>query len=620
MADYSDIRGYRVKYLSSDPTLNESTEGQVWYNSTSGTLKSLVQIKAWSSGGNASVARYQVGSSTASQNAGLVFGGRNTPTYNNTDNEEYSGYAWSTGGTLNTGRSALQNSSIGSQTAGLAIGGYQNPPFVRQTAVEEYDGSTWTSVTGYPVGITSVGASGTQTSGLVFGGFSTANQSATNEYNGSAWTAGGNLGTARYAIAGTGIQTATVAWGGSNGSPLQSTEEYDGTSWASSNDYLIPQSQAVGSAGIQTSALAFGGVSATITDVVNKTFNYDGTNWTTSSATLGTARATGGSGGTANAALFAKGDTGPTAGLTATEEYNSSINSITQASWASGGNVNTPAISYPGGAGIQTAGLKFGGRGTPPTLVATEEYDGATWTNGGNMGTGRYNVKGSGTQTSALGAGGYRFPTAPTGPQSATEEYDGSTWTAGGALTAGNNEGGMCGTQTASVFAGGAEPGGRTDKTQYYDGTSWTTQGGTLPTGINSHALVGSQTSALFFGGDTGGPTGAQSGAFTWNGTSWTTETPLPFTMSGVNGMGIQTNAVGVYAGPAAGPNGPTAVTQWNGTGWVSITSSPTSRQKGLSVSSNSFGGVGCGSTAAGTFDEFTEGSETATASTLTTS
>jgi hypothetical protein len=50
MANYSDIRGYRVKYLASDPTLNTSTEGQVWYNSTEGVLKSLVQIKAWSAG------------------------------------------------------------------------------------------------------------------------------------------------------------------------------------------------------------------------------------------------------------------------------------------------------------------------------------------------------------------------------------------------------------------------------------------------------------------------------------------------------------------------------------------------------------------------------------------
>jgi hypothetical protein len=57
MTAYSDIRGYRVKYLASDPTLNTSTEGQVWYNSTEGVLKSLVQIKAWSAGGNMGTAR-----------------------------------------------------------------------------------------------------------------------------------------------------------------------------------------------------------------------------------------------------------------------------------------------------------------------------------------------------------------------------------------------------------------------------------------------------------------------------------------------------------------------------------------------------------------------------------
>ena len=57
MTEYSGIRGTRVKYLSSDPTLNTSTEGQVWYKSTEGTLKSLVQIKAWSSGGILATAR-----------------------------------------------------------------------------------------------------------------------------------------------------------------------------------------------------------------------------------------------------------------------------------------------------------------------------------------------------------------------------------------------------------------------------------------------------------------------------------------------------------------------------------------------------------------------------------
>jgi len=51
MADYADIYGKRIKELSADPTLDSSYEGQVWYNSTTGVLRSLIQIKATSSGG-----------------------------------------------------------------------------------------------------------------------------------------------------------------------------------------------------------------------------------------------------------------------------------------------------------------------------------------------------------------------------------------------------------------------------------------------------------------------------------------------------------------------------------------------------------------------------------------
>jgi hypothetical protein len=51
MTTYNELAGLRVNYLGSDPTLNTGNEGQVWYNSTTGTLRSLVQLKAWSSAG-----------------------------------------------------------------------------------------------------------------------------------------------------------------------------------------------------------------------------------------------------------------------------------------------------------------------------------------------------------------------------------------------------------------------------------------------------------------------------------------------------------------------------------------------------------------------------------------
>jgi hypothetical protein len=55
-----------------------------------------------------------------------------------------------------------------------------------------------------------------------------------------------------------------------------------------------------------------------------------------------------------------------------------------------------------GGAGTQTAGLAFGGIYTRSTN-ATEEYDGTSWTAGGNLNTARRSLAGAGTQTAGLG-------------------------------------------------------------------------------------------------------------------------------------------------------------------------------------------------------------------------
>ena len=47
MATYEEIFGKRVEVLDADPTLTTAYEGQVWYNSTTGTLKSVVASAAW---------------------------------------------------------------------------------------------------------------------------------------------------------------------------------------------------------------------------------------------------------------------------------------------------------------------------------------------------------------------------------------------------------------------------------------------------------------------------------------------------------------------------------------------------------------------------------------------
>ena len=101
--------------------------------------------------------------------------------------------------------------------------------------------------------------------------------------------------------------------------------------------------------------------------------------------------------------------------------------------WATGGSMNTgrrelgAANQAPG----HSAGLIFGGYKSPagPTN-ATEEYNGTSWTSSNNMTTSRQRLAGAGIQTAGLAFGGGYPPTA----HSETEEYDGSSWTNGGGL------------------------------------------------------------------------------------------------------------------------------------------------------------------------------------------
>ena len=137
MTTYKEIFGKYVKNYSSDPTAD--AEGQVWYNTTSGTFKSVVASAAWSSGSPLITAGHGIGvGSGGTQIAGLAFGGITTVVVNNT--EEYDGSAWTAGGNLITAREGP--AGAGTQTAGLAIGGKTT---VAVGNTEEYDGSTRTA-------------------------------------------------------------------------------------------------------------------------------------------------------------------------------------------------------------------------------------------------------------------------------------------------------------------------------------------------------------------------------------------------------------------------------------------------------------------------------------------
>jgi hypothetical protein len=75
MAEYKGIKGFKVQYLSADPS--NPIIGQTWYNSTSKDLKytGVTTAGSWATGNNMNTARDQLLAGAGTQTAALAFGG-----------------------------------------------------------------------------------------------------------------------------------------------------------------------------------------------------------------------------------------------------------------------------------------------------------------------------------------------------------------------------------------------------------------------------------------------------------------------------------------------------------------------------------------------------------------
>ena len=254
--------------------------------------------------------------------------------------------------------------------------------------------------------------------------------------------------------------------------------------WSSANASPVAK-RSGGSAGTQTANVIFSG--STPTGSINVTGEYDGTNWTTSGVYGNSSYALSGFG--IQTAAIGIGGMTPPGSVPTPFEYDGST-------WTATPGTGTGA-ACTGAAGTTAAGLKFGGSVTPPfanVTNASEEWNGSSWTaSPGNLNTSRAYLGGFGTQTAALGAGGYK-------PAQATEAetYDGSTWTATTALPTARMMAGCSGTQTAAFYFGGSSP-GHTGTGIVFDGTNWAASPASLATARNNMggSPSGTSTTAL---------------------------------------------------------------------------------------------------------------------------
>jgi hypothetical protein len=600
VSTYREIVGKKIKKVSSDPS--SGLDGEMWYNSTTGTLRGLALSEAWISATAMPIQNYGAGAA-GTQTALVYFGGStydgSAPFPRVSTTLEYNGSGWASSGAYTGSLNYL--GGCGTQTAAMGAGGFSGT--ANTTASAEYNGSTWTAGNSMSQQRMNMGANfiGIQTAAAVVGGdqypSTPRSVSTVEEYDGTNFSSATAYPMVIQNIVCAGPQTAGwVAGGQSDITPpspntiRNNVNFYDGTNWTASTALPVATHRA-GGCGTQTAALFFGGQLASPTTPLTTAYGFDGTSWTAKpSLSLGRVYiASGGVSTTSTAAIGAGGyDPGP-GSTSATEEFTVSTNVITAAAWASGDTLNTGRLNVSMG-GIQTAGIVLGGHTSPGAEPkGVETYDGSSFTAGTAIGpypgdyaayagpsttgiifggapystntavfdgewaagpalnTGRSQLMGAGVgQPSAVAIGG--FSSAPTAA-ALTEKYDGSSWSESGDLSTARGQGAGFGIETAAVCAGGNTPAAVTDATEEYGGTSWTTGGDLITaTGVFIGGW-GTQTDGIVVGGGTPPYVTTTLG---YDGTSWSTR-PNAANAAGRTQTAGADGSAGLRAG--GGPN-----------------------------------------------------------------
>ena len=609
MATYEEIYGKRVKEFDSDPTLENSYEGQVWYDKSTGVLKSVVSFGAWLSASNMGTGRILGAGGGSTVNASLMCGGL-TPS-STANSEEYNGFVWTEGNNIPTSTDGA--AFFGTQTAAIAASGRQPPANTGTQVSYSYDGTSWTSTPNTGTASRNDAGAGTQTAGLIFGGYTPGVQNKTVEWNGSSWTNGNNMNNPREGHAGAGIsQTDALSMGGNPNPPSTLVEAYDGTNWTSVADLPVGRPGARGATGPGSAALISGSP-----NIVNL---WNGSSWSTLPGTLASARSSNQMSGVGqtNALLYGGGAAPPYS--SATEEYNFGINTVTAAAWAAGGTMGQ-VRSVVGGFGTQTAALMCGGNHPGTTQHANaEQYDGTSFSEQNDMGTARSQLGSCGTLTAGLVFGGDVYPTSPRNT-GVTEEWDGSSFSEQTDMSTVRRSITSFGTQTAAVAAAGYVTAALAN-VEEYNGSSWTSVT-SLPAAYNASGSAGVETAGLVFGGlNPSNPVTAVT--VEYDGSNWTSGGSLITGRWGLNGgpVGTQSDAL-AFGGRTPGSTYYTNTEGYDGTSWSArpnLASAEYETGKAGTSSAALSAGGNDGSSAKATSEEFTGGTETVTFKTLTTS
>ena len=567
MAKYSDIKGFTVQTVSSDPAASIVATGS-WTSGTSmpsisggrgmagayhssiayggtGSPPTAAQGKteyfdgtSWTEQNDLNTARFMGCPAKQGTQTAALFAAGSTGT-DNANVESWNGSSWSEVNDVPTAKHSFAD-GLGTQTAALAVGA--GPP--NRAIVSSWDGSNWTDVAELNQGRYFNSCSGSQTAGLCFAGdvdnTFTAN---TESWNGSTWTELNNLNTVRATGGGAGTQTSALMMTGNTapGPKVANVEAWDGTSWTEVTDISTARNRPGSTGANSTAAVVAGGYTTTIVANVEE--------WETTPP-----------------ALFQKTVEGQLYFNSTTNTFKETILDVPAGTWSSGSAVNTGRSNLFGVGSSNSDALIYAGES--PYKANTEKYDGTSWTELNDVNTARQNGASNGTSTAAVAVSGISGPSASL----LVEHWNGSSWTETTEVNVGRQQGGGAGTQTAGLFVAGytwPSPGNR-NLTEIWDGSSWTEVGDTN----ESKYLIGSggtQTAAVICGGNP-----AIVNTEIWDGSSWTEVNNM--NTGRILSMGAGTSTFFLSYGGSPPPTFTNKTEHWNGTSWTELNDLATNR------------------------------------------
>ena len=477
------------------------------------------------------------------------------------------------------------------------IKGFKVQTLASDTAASVASTGTWASAPNANKAREEMGAGGSATAAIVFGGSGPPSDSPrtrgeTEVFDGSSWSEKGDLPTVQKNQAGAGSTTSALSSAGQDPANTNSgiAQAFNGVSWTEVAEVGTARRQLCGMGASNTAALITMGYTTTR---VTLTESWDGSSWSeVGEANTGRLRA--GSFGSYTSGIVGGGEPASGGGGSESESWNGN-------SWTVTSTLNTARkdMSSHGAGTSNVDGLIMAGY-TTTNVANTEFWDGASWTELADLSTAFRNGFGSqqGSSASAIAGIGFSstygvqtelWTTTPAANFQKTnlgqvyynsgsnafkvteQPIPGGTWASSGALNTGRGNAGSAGTQTAALFFGGDAPALTPEtvtKTEKYDGTSWTEVSGlNVARSQQFFSNQGTQTAAL---SATGNPVATK--VESWNGASWTESTAL--NTGRRNGASFGTEAAMLGTG---GYNTAyqTLAEEWNGSSWTEVANCP---------------------------------------------